>query len=91
MTTATTTPKASKNSAPLGVTLNGKPLFATPTGVKIGPRGKVTPDAEIFGVLDKGARRKVRKALRAAGFGERASQKYPADGGTDRRADRMWA
>ncbi len=69
MTTAT---KAT-SGAPLGLTLNGKALYATPNGIKFGARGRVTPDAEVLQALDKGQRRRVRKALYAAGYRRRAS------------------
>lgn len=49
---------------------NGKTLVTTSTGVKIGRAGRLlnTPSKlEILETMEKGDRRKIRKALRAAG------------------------
>jgi hypothetical protein len=43
------------------------PVYATPTGLKWGPKGRVLPIGEALSVLSKGEARKVRKALRKAG------------------------
>lgn len=43
-------------------------IYATPTGLKIGSKGKVLSAAEALKQIpDKGERRKIRKALHAAG------------------------
>lgn len=49
------------------VVLNGKALYATPTGIKITARGSVTPPSVVLGRLPKGEARRVRKAARAIG------------------------
>lgn len=55
------------------IKINGKQLFVTPTGVKLGSRGKVLPVGNLLGTVDKGTARKVRKSLRAAGHADKAS------------------
>lgn len=49
------------------IELNGNKLFATPTGIKVGAKGKVQPPAAFLATLSKGERRKVRQAGRAIG------------------------
>jgi hypothetical protein len=49
------------------VEINGKTYYATGKGIKVSSRGKVTLVQTVFGSLPKGERRKLRKALRAAG------------------------
>jgi hypothetical protein len=55
-------------SVNLNVSINGKNILATPTGLKLGSSGRVTPPAELFAVLPKSDRRKIRKAARANGM-----------------------
>lgn len=43
-------------------------VYATPTGLKAGSRGKVQPPAAFLRVLPKSERRKLRKELHANGF-----------------------
>lgn len=50
----------------LGTKINGKSVYVTPTGVRVG-KGKVTPAGAFFAALPKGHARRLRKALRAAG------------------------
>lgn len=52
----------------VNVKVNGKTLYATPTGLKLTSRGKVQPAGQVLSALSKGERRKVRKALHRAGF-----------------------
>jgi hypothetical protein len=42
-------------------------FYATPTGLKIGAKGKVMPVSNVLAAMDKGEARRLRKALRAAG------------------------
>lgn len=42
-------------------------VYVTPTGLKVGTRGKVRTVEEVLYSLPKGERRKVRKAARALG------------------------
>lgn len=42
-------------------------VYITPTGLKVGPRGKVQSPKEVLYSLPKGERRKVRKFARAIG------------------------
>jgi len=64
----TTTAKAARHT-PVPVTLAGKPVYATATGLKLTARGKVLPAGALLAALPKGDARKVRKALRSAGKG----------------------
>lgn len=48
-------------------------VYATPTGLKVGSRGKVQPASSVLSSLPKGAARKIRKALRRAGYPAHAS------------------
>lgn len=63
-----TATKARPRSTNLG---NG--WFATPTGVKHTARGKVAAPGLAFGRMTKGEARKLRKALRRAGFARHAA------------------
>ena len=47
--------------------------YATPTGVQIGCKGRVAPAGEVFTRIGKSDARRLRKALRAAGFAGHAS------------------
>lgn len=46
--------------------------FITPTGLKLGTRGKVTAPSEFVQNLSKGDRRKIRKACHREGRGDLA-------------------
>lgn len=48
------------------------PVYATPTGVKLGVRGKVIRPEGLVSELSKGPARRLRKALRRAGFAAHA-------------------
>lgn len=49
-------------------------VYATPTGLRVGnSKARVQATSEVYGSLDKGRRRAVRKALRAAGYGRHAA------------------
>lgn len=51
-------------------------FYATVNGIKLGSRGRVLPTAQVLkGMIDKGSRRRLRKALRAAGFKGHAATK----------------
>lgn len=49
-------------------TANGKTYYVTPTGVKLGSKGKVQPINAVYANLVKSQRRQLRKALRAVGL-----------------------
>jgi len=53
--------------------IGGKTVFATPTGIKLGARGKVTSMSAAYSAMPKGESRKLRKALRAAGHYQHAA------------------
>lgn len=59
--------------------LNDKPVYLTPTGLKIGPRGKVLGVSHAYSKLNKGEARKVRKMLHAAGYVPLAASKAIAE------------
>ncbi len=42
-------------------------IYATPTGLRVGSRGKVQPAGPFFAGLNKGCARRIRKACRAVG------------------------
>lgn len=48
--------------------IGGKLVILTPTGIKLGSKGKVVPAGTFFRSLGKSLARKARKAARAAGF-----------------------
>jgi hypothetical protein len=48
-------------------------FYATPTGVKSGPRSKVYPAAVLVSLYNKGTARRIRKALRNAGYASHAA------------------
>lgn len=50
------------------INVSGKNVFATPTGLKLGSKGKVTEPGLILGQLPKGTARRLRKTLRSNGF-----------------------
>lgn len=56
------------------VKIDGKNVMATPTGLKLGSRGRVQSPGEVFGLLDKGTARKLRKELAGGGFPSHARQ-----------------
>lgn len=62
----TTTTIRNRHTA-VNVIVDGKPVYATATGLKLTARGRVVPASHLYGVLPKGTARKVRKALRKAG------------------------
>ena len=45
----------------------GTPVYATPTGLRKGAKGKVQPVGYLFATLDKGNVRRIRKAARSIG------------------------
>lgn len=49
------------------IMVNGRNLYATPTGFKLTYRGTVIPASALYGTLDKGQARRVRKAVRSLG------------------------
>ncbi len=56
--------------------LNSQTVYASSTGkVRIGTKGASNPVSEVYGSLSKGEARKLRKALRAAGYIFLAAQK----------------
>lgn len=58
------------------VQIDGREVLVTPTGVKIGSKGRVTRDAtSVFQMLSKSDARRVRKALFARGLRSLASAK----------------
>lgn len=57
-----------------GVKLFGKQVYGTPNGIRVGSKGHVIAPSFVFGKLNKGNARKLRKALRAAGFNGHAAQ-----------------
>ena len=61
-------------AVPLQVEVEGREVFATPTGVKLSSRGRVLSAGELFGVLPKGEARRIRKALRRAGQAAKAGE-----------------
>lgn len=56
----------------LNVQIDGKSLFATPTGLRMGSKGKVVAPGNLFGVLSKSESRQIRKALRRVGEAHKA-------------------
>ena len=50
-----------------GIDINGKTLYFTPTGLKLGAKGKVSDPCEFISSVDKSTARKVRKSARKAG------------------------
>ncbi len=50
----------------------GNGYYASPTGLRVGSKGKVVKDGLLLSSLEKGTARKVRKALRANGLAARA-------------------
>jgi hypothetical protein len=49
-------------------TIGKRTVYATAKGLKVGARGKVERPGAVYATLDKGARRRLRKALRAGGY-----------------------
>ncbi len=50
------------------ITIAGKKVYVTATGVKLTSKGKVVTTRELVSGLVKGERRRVRKSLRAMGY-----------------------
>lgn len=50
-----------------GFNFNGKNVFVAKTGLKLGSKGKVTPAGRMYGMMNKGEARKLRKTLRGMG------------------------
>lgn len=50
-----------------GFSFNGKNVFVAKTGLKLGSKGKVTPAGKLFGMMNKGEARRLRKTLRSMG------------------------
>ncbi len=48
---------------PMFFKICGKQIYVTPNGIKLTSRGKVVPVEVFLSGLDKGERRKLRKAL----------------------------
>lgn len=67
---ATTTTKAAPKTRATKL-IDG--YYATPTGIKATARGKVLDPGHLFGNVGKGYARRLRKALRSAGFAGHAS------------------
>lgn len=57
------------------INLGSKVVALTPTGIKVGSKGKVQKASEFFASNDKGTNRKVRKLLRANGRNGEAAAK----------------
>lgn len=59
----------------IAILSNGLSLYATPTGLKEGSKGKVRNTSSVLYdvIQSKSERRKVRKALRKAGYVKHAS------------------
>lgn len=74
---ATTASAVRTKSINLGVVINTTLVYATPTGLKLGPRGKVVPPGQLLAGLDKGTARKVRKACYRAGLHRFAAMPTP--------------
>lgn len=55
------------------LTISGKTIFLTPTGVKLGSKGKVQPTTDLINSMTKGERRKFRKTAYAYGYFTHAS------------------
>ena len=58
-----------------GISYQGKPLYATSTGIKLTARGKVTPATVFLSSLSKGEARRIRKTLRRTGYAGHAGAK----------------
>jgi hypothetical protein len=56
-----------------GIEVLSKTLYITPTGLKMGARGKVLEPSTFFSSVDKSTARKVRKTLRRNGKAHMAS------------------
>jgi len=52
----------------IGIRHDGKELYASENGLKIGVKSKITPAAIVLGQFDKSKARQVRKALHKAGL-----------------------
>lgn len=50
------------------IKVQGKTVYVTPTGFKVGSRGRVAAPATVYATLPKSERRKLRKAARSGGF-----------------------
>ncbi len=57
------------------ISVQGKQVWVTPTGFKLGSKGKVTPTGEFLGSLSKGEARKLRKEMFKMGQKSKASAK----------------
>ena len=55
------------------IKVNGKTTFITPTGFKLGSKGKVVPAGNFLGTLTKSEARKLRKTAHANGFKQHAA------------------
>jgi hypothetical protein len=54
--------------------IDGKVVYVTKTGFKIGSKGKVTPPSDFLkGIPNKGQRRQLRKFARSNGFNAHAA------------------
>lgn len=54
--------------------VNGKRVIITPTGLKLGSRGKVMKAGTVFATLNKGEARRLRKSLRVLGHPGKAGE-----------------
>ncbi len=57
----------------LSIEVNGKIVYATPTGLKLGSKGTVQHTGQFLGQHSKGEARQIRKALRKAGETNKAA------------------
>jgi hypothetical protein len=64
---STATKKTSINLITVAIGEKTLPVYATPNGIKLGAKGKVTQPGEFFGNLPHSARRQIRRAARANG------------------------
>ncbi len=56
----------------MGIFIQGKAVIVTPTGLKLGSKGKVLPAGKVLGMLPKGEARKLRKGLYRLGHHDKA-------------------
>ena len=60
-------------------TVNGVPVYVSATGlVRLGGKGKAEQAGKVYGMLNKGEARRLRKALNAAGYAGIAGAKRAA-------------
>lgn len=51
------------------LSINGQPIYVTASGkVRVGTKGSATEVSKLYGTMDKGAARKLRKVFRDGGM-----------------------